>query len=330
VGALATRLGRKEAGLELAREAAATASKWQMTDQNRFVLSSISQAVAVCDVALGLSLLEKFPQQGERPRFIADLAASLDDVEKAESLLNDVDGWYATDARLKLAYRIAAKQPADAMRLIKAIPQQYEVQKAKGLGWIATAIAQTDRALAHSLIDRAFTILLASTDRSYGGRGGRPAEAAVLAVLAEKIGYPDMESAVHRALAVRSTSRAEDFNSPAANQESNMMLALYLAVIDRETAKLVLQAIEPHSDCVGYGYSGVWRGEWFKAWALVDPQHALELIEKELARTDDQRTRQNAESSAQELVELWLTAPSGRLKNIAQRYSDSFPPDWDR
>ena len=133
-----------------------------------------------------------------------------------------------------------------------------------------------------------------------------------------------MESVIYRRCAARALRRPNDFNSPVRAQECNMMMALYLALIDRAAARQVLQAIEPHSDCIGSGYSGIWRSEWFKAWALVDPQHTVELAEREWPRSRIPRQSRMPKARA-EVVELWLTAD--RLKNISERYRHMFPPD---
>ncbi len=330
MGALVARLGNKEAALKLAHEAAQAAAKWQVSDRNYWVLDSIAQAVAACDVEQGVALLGKISKTNERDRhdrLVANVAASLDDVEKAESLLKEVQPSYANEARMRLAYRIAAKRPAEAVRLIERIPENDDENRAKAFGWLAVAIAPGDRTLAHSMIDRSFAILLAPSDRNFiAAGGGRPAQAAILALAAEQIGYPDMESVVYRVLATRATASANDFESPVRVQECNMMMALYLALIDPAAAKQVLQAIEPHSDCIGSGYSGISRTEWFKAWALVDPQHTVALAEREIASAKDPKAKQAAESGLMEVVELWLTPSGDRLNNISGRYRHMFPP----
>jgi hypothetical protein len=330
MGALVARLGNKEAGRKLALEAAETAAKWRLTDRTRWNLTFIAKAVAVCDVDRAVALLEKFSTTNERGRFVAELAATLDDVEKAESLLKGVDAWSSQDARIRLAYRIAAKRPAEAVRILDTLESQSwsygDESKAAAFGWLATAIAPRDKALAHHLIDRGFEILLAPSQHGMNSYGGRPTRAAILAIEAQEIGYPDMESVIYRVLAARAVANVNDFNSPAAVQECNMMMALYLGLIDPEIAKQVLQAIEPHSDCIGSGYNGILRIEWFKAWALVDPQHAADLAERELASAQTPRAKQDAESGIQEVVELWLTAPGDRLRCISERYRHMFPP----
>ena len=106
-----------------------------------------------------------------------------------------------------------------------------------------------------------------------------------------------------------------------------MVMAKYLALIDPQTAKRVLQAIEPTSDNIGSGFSGVGRDDWLMAWALADPLHAVELTEKELASAKDNDEKRRAESAVYEMVELWFSLPGERLKNIARRYRETLPPE---
>jgi protocatechuate 3,4-dioxygenase beta subunit len=329
MGVMVMRLGNKDAGKKLADEAAEMAEKLQPSDRNDSVFSAVAIAVAKNDIARAKSLMEKISDKNRRDYYLADVAASLDDIEQAELLLKDMESYYAQRARMKLAYRIAAKRPAEAIGLVENMPTARsgndEDSKAAAFGWLAAAIAPSDPKLAHSLVDRAFAIYIKPAGRFSGGRGGKSTQAAATAVLANQIGYPDMESIVYRVLATRPTTK--DAWSPAAAQESSVMMAMYLALIDPQTAKQVLQAIEPTSDNIGSGMSGVGRDEWLKAWALVDPQHAVELTERELASAKNDNEKRRAESTVSEMVELWFAAPGERLKNISQNSREMFPPE---
>jgi hypothetical protein len=85
--------------------------------------------------------------------------------------------------------------------------------------------------------------------------------------------------------------------------------ARLLALIDRRTARELLERVEPRRDLVGSGGSGtIDRGEWLQAWALVDLERAVQLFDEELPpalkETTDGRLRQ-----LMSMVEL-LTIPS--------------------
>ncbi len=326
-GALVMLLGKTQAGQKLVDEAAEMAGKMQPSERNYYVFSTVAGALAPSDLSRAKGLMDKISDKNRRDYYVAEVAGSLDNIEQAESLLKDIEPFYAQRARMELAYRIAAKRPAEAVRLVENTPTQRgneEDTKAKAYGWLATAIAPGDPVLAHSLIDRAFAIYRKPADRFSGGRGGRAAQAAVLAVEADQIAYPDMQSVVYRVLATRSTTK--DAWSPAAVNESSMMMALYLALIDPPTARQILQSLEPTSETIGSGYSGVLRIEWFKAWGLVDPQHAAELLQRKLATAQEKRAKQDAENAVYETVELWLTPPGERLNNISMRYRDMLSP----
>jgi hypothetical protein len=329
MGALAARLGNKEGGQEIVKEAAEAASKWEVTDRNRWDISYIAQAVATCDVPLARVLLEKFPES-ERGRFAADMAGSLDDIEQAEQLLKDHDQgsdiWYSNRARIKVACRIAAKQPAEAVKIVEKVASRGyghdDDDKAQAFGWMAMSIAPSDPKLACSLVDRSLALYLTPNESGLNNYGGRPAQAAVVAVIAQKIGYPDMESVIYRVLATRATTKGSENRgeSPARILESNTMQAMFLAMVDADTAEQVLRAIEPQSASVGSGSSGIGHGEWLKAWALVNPPHAVELAEKEWADAKTPEAKQRAESDLMEIVDLWLSPSGDRMKQLSRRF----------
>jgi protocatechuate 3,4-dioxygenase beta subunit len=335
MGALAVRLGDKEGGRKIVQEAAETASKWEVTDRNRWTILTIAQAVARCDVPLALTLLKKYPPN-EQARFVADVAGALDDIEQAELLLKDYDqghdSWYANQARVRVACRIAAKRPAEAVKIVEKLSSRGygrdDEEKAKAYGWMASNIASTDQKLAHELVDRAMTLYLKSSDYGLNSYGGRPAQAAVLTVTAQKIGYPDMQSLIYRAMATRPTTQANEnrWESPAVTYETHAMLAMFLALVDPDSAEQVLQSIEPQSELIGSGFRGIDRRVWLKAWALCNPRRAVELAEQAWTNAQKAAPKQRTESDIQEIVGLWLTVPDKRLKKLTERYPDMFLP----
>lgn len=91
--------------------------------------------------------------------------------------------------------------------------------------------------------------------------------------------------------------------------------------------KVLLQSVEPASDSIGSGSSGVGRNEWFMAWAMVDPEHAAELAERELDAIKDAKMKQSTWYGAMECVNLWLAGPDERLKNVLRRVGGQFSPE---
>ena len=166
------------------------------------------------------------------------MATELDDLAKAESVLKNVEPWCAGRARVRLAYRIAATRPAEAIRLVENIPAdngREDLTKAGAFGWLATVIAAKDPKLAHVLIDRAFAIYLHPAEQVRHFGGWWVPQSAFSAYQARAAGYPDMESAIYRVLAARPTTK--DTWSPVAVHESTVGMALFLALVDRSVAR---------------------------------------------------------------------------------------------
>jgi hypothetical protein len=328
MGALVVRLGNKESGRKLLDQAAEMAAQWKASDRNVVALGSLAVAVAPSDLSKAMSLLEKLPRS-DRPRYQAKIAVALDDLDKAQSLLKSTDSWYAERGMVSLALRIAASRPAEAVRLIEKwdLPKGYgdtEQTKATAFGWLAAAIGPQDRARACSLVDRAFATYRQPSGRSFEVYGGRAAQAALLAAQAKAIGHPDVQGLVYRVLAMRPTSK--NSYSPVAAQESNVAIALFLAMADPGAAKQILQVIEPASDAIGTGCTGIGRDTWFNAWALADPQRAMELVERELASAKGNPAVENARRSATEMARLWATPPKDRPKLLAERFGNLASP----
>ncbi|MBN1908314.1 MAG: carboxypeptidase regulatory-like domain-containing protein, partial [Pirellulales bacterium] len=326
LGVLASQLGEKEAGEKLAREATGMAAKWKLTERREWQMADVAKTVAKIDPSLALELAEKIEKKS-RGSCLAGIVVKLDDLEKAESVLKDIDGWQAGDARGRLAYRIAATRPAEAIRLVENMPSDYgreDFTKAAAFGWLATAIAPKDPKLAHSLIDRAFAIHLHPSDSSQYMAGERAAQPALLAIQADMAGYPDMQSVIHRALASRPTMK--NAWNPVAVKDSYIAMALFFALVDRPVAKEMLQAVEPESDAIGSGCCGIGIRDWLKAWALVDPSHAAELIERRLAAAKDRNEKQSTWYAAQEVLELWGLDRKQAVKRLMRDYNNVFSP----
>jgi hypothetical protein len=327
MGALTARLGNEESGRKLVLEAAEMAAQWTPSAQFDRARGIVAAALARFDLPRALALLENVGQDA-RDRGLANVAASLDDVQQAESLLKDVGSSYARQARWRLAYRIAAARPAEAVALIEKAPVETapaergygidEDTRAIAFGWLATQIAPSDATLAHRLIDRAFATYLlpdVQVDRFCGARAVQPA---LLAVQAQQAGYPDMESVVWRVLATRATTPRGE--SPAAAHESQAITALWLALVDRSVAQQILAAVEPNSDVIGTRDIVQGRREWLRAWALVDPQHAVELARRELEAAKDDVAKRLTLRAIDDLIDLWTTPADNRLSYLVTPY----------
>jgi hypothetical protein len=118
---------------------------------------------------------------------------------------------------------------------------------------MAVAVAPRDKQRAWSLIDRSMAAFAApaAERRGYLGYGGYPAQAALLAVHAQRVEYPDLERLVWQVLALRPTNQQDD--SPARVVESQVVMALFLALVDPDIARQMLEDLQPRSELVGAG-----------------------------------------------------------------------------
>jgi hypothetical protein len=91
------------------------------------------------------------------------------------------------------------------------------------------------------------------------------AQAAVLAIQAARIGYPDMVGVIDRVLATRRTP--ERF-SVAGTAGENLAMLKFLALVDPSTAQSLLHTMEPRIDRI---LNASRFTSWLDAWALVDP-----------------------------------------------------------
>ena len=169
-GGLAIRLGKKEAGQKLLDEAGKMADKLGTEGQNAGARGMVARAMAPSDFQRALSLLKPITSsRNDLDQLRADVAVAgcLQHLDQALAIVAKIESAYtANAARLRIAYRLAPTRPTDAIRVAESIASGRGVpcekpSKAEALSWVAVAVAPCDKTLACSLIDRAFTILMA-------------------------------------------------------------------------------------------------------------------------------------------------------------------------
>jgi len=332
VAPLIARLGHEDAARKLISEAADLAEKMQDSDSNSYVRGRVAAAVASYDFPRALSLANKIGNPNDRDRYRAAVAAAggIGDVDRASAALEGLKPFFGDRARLRLAYRLAATRPADAARIIESMPfsSAFGFQretKAQMLRWMAAGTAPRDKAEAWKMVDMAFELYLGPYWEHDYSDNRRATQAAALAVVAQQIGYPDMESIVSRVIATRVTTKHA--SSPAAVVDSAVAMAMLLALVDPEAARQVLTPLDPQSDSVGSGFSGVGHDAWLKAWAVADPKYAMELADRELARAKDRRDGDLSRSGLFEMVELWTLPADERFRRLAQHLHNLAFPD---
>lgn len=322
-GGLAIRLGKKEAGQKLLDEAGKMADKLGTEGQNAGARGMVARAMAPSDFQRALSLLKPITSsRNDLDQLRADVAVAgcLQHLDQALAIVAKIESAYtANAARLRIAYRLAPTRPTDAIRVAESIASGRGVpcekpSKAEALSWVAVAVAPCDKTLACSLIDRAFTILMApdasgSALNVYGMFSGWRVRAAFLAVQAQRIGYPDMESVVDRVLACRPSMKDEISNGSGMEAlESQVVMAAFLGLVDSQAARHMLVSIERQRKTIVADLSATGRPVWVKAWLLVDAKRGQSLLDDACAAIKD---KPGTDTEFYELVEAaeLLTAP---------------------
>ena len=173
-GQLVVRLGNVASGRKLIEEAAAMIPR--LGPQRSFeARGAVAQALAAYDVKRALALMpaklrlrgsDQQSQQAayEQVRAVSNLAAAIcvAHPEEAGQLVAKLDPWYADRAKIRMACRMAAARPDEALKLLDAVgasqPGPYGSEnwerKAAAFGWVAVAIAPRDKARACGVVDR--------------------------------------------------------------------------------------------------------------------------------------------------------------------------------
>lgn len=371
IGGLAIRAGDRPWGSQLVLRAADAAEKLAPNPQLAMMSGRAAAALAAIDPARALQLLKGVQAPANNGRALrgggvaqgiasshsymgrAAAAAAGSDLDRAREILKLVEpGLNADRARLLIAYELATRDIAAAFRTIDEISAANNLWiKTNALCWVAMAIAERDKSQATALIDRALEMYL-DAPPAYRGvvEGGRPAEAARIALAARAVGYSDMPSVIERVLALRGTAAEEP--STAKRVGSTINIARLLALADPAAARELLLAVEPQTrligadrDAAGRGgwtplarggraatsnsRGGVGRGEWLAAWASVDLMEAERRCDKELAELKKQSKIETATIALLPLVELLVTPPSERERYLLRSIDPSywFPGD---
>lgn len=308
IGSLVRQLGKEVTGRKLITEAADMADKLGAQDHQALARGMVAQALAPYDLERAQALLKPLTDPNDKLRFAMMVASAV---------MKD-DPSLPPRVRMQIAYRMGATDPAAAVRIVDSIQGDAKTQ-AEAFAWVAVAVAPRDKKLAYSLIDRSLAIYVDESKefQSWSNYGAPSVFAARVAGMAQKIGYPDMDSVLARVLAVRQTNRYE---SPARVTESHLATALILALTDPAAARQILRAIEPRNAVIGTGYSSIRRNFWLPAWALADLPHAVELFDRELAGLAMKDTINLQENGMVGMIEILTIPPPERARHLLRYY----------
>src|SRR5262249_3233795 len=121
-----------------------------------------------------------------------------------------------------------------------------------------------------------------TADQGAGMFGSWGEAAGSLAHIATEVGYPDRAALAAHVIAERPT--AGDVGGEVRALESNIGLAILLASADRSAARKLLDVAEAHNEQIGSGGGNIRRREYLVAWALIDPQRSVGLLQAELEK----------------------------------------------
>jgi beta-lactamase regulating signal transducer with metallopeptidase domain len=320
LGGILLRLGHTAEGRRLVESAADAATRLGWTES-----ATIARALACYDTTRALKFVPPETNSSEHYRSLANLAiaAARYDASQGRTLFESVERRYRYDERAlaPVAYNMALKAPEAAIQFVEAygegsrdLGRTTARVQAPAWGWIAVAIADRDPERARALIDRGLVMCMHSGsswhDSDWDQYGGRPAQAALLAVQAEMIGYPDMESVCHRVLASRMTT---DSGSEALSE--NVTQVALLALVQPELARDVLQIME--SRIAGMMVSPIARMEMgLLAWSLVAPDQFPDRARRYLAEAKDANLRYRMLNEILHVAAVLTASPSDRPELI--------------
>lgn len=330
---IAMRMGRLDTGKRIVEEAVETAKQIRADDARAGACAHAADVVAFFDVDRALKLLEPLSDEGDREEHLANMAvaAASTDLGRARELLEQVDSRRELrEAILRIAYYARPDKPEEIIRFIDEFSQRvrYEGAKTKSeaLGWAAVAIARRDPDLAWSLIDQALELCLRPEDVVLEwdeGHQGRQAQAAVLAVQAARIDYPDMVGVVDRVLATRLTTERFSFSAAGAADE-NLGMLKFLALVDLPTTQSMLHAMEPRIDRMRGAKR--WKS-WLTVWALADPGQLAERVDRALDGCEGTSGWNRCVRDALDAVDILTVPPQDRLQHLTRRRGGIWTPE---
>ena len=281
-GTLVAKLGKTEAGKKLVEEAADMAAKMGTDGRQGYVRGLAATALAPFDLPRAMGLVEPVGEKNERALARIATAIAPKDLNKALEIVGRVDkrSTLPDMARTQIAYELVPTRREDAMRVVEGMDTHGAAKmKAEALGWMAVAVAPRDRQFAHSLIDKSMAIYWdqAQEFRSWSNFGGRTAFAAFVVVQAKGVGYPDMGLLINRVLAMRPAGT--DVWSPRDSQQASILTAAILAMVDPECARQILPSAAPQQPAVEGAGAVIENLDLLQAWALIDPEYTVKLIE---------------------------------------------------
>jgi protocatechuate 3,4-dioxygenase beta subunit len=301
-GDLAVRLGQRASGRKLLTEAADLADHFGTEQTQGSARGRVATLLAPYDLARSRALIRGFTDTSNWNYWHAEVAVrrAPADLPGALALLDELrpdNSFIRDESRLRIAYRLAEKDPAEAVKQAEAVSDMG--YRATALSGVAALIAR--REPARALIDRTLGLYLDRPEQfmSWSNFGGRTTFAAWTAYDARLAGYPDMASVVARVLATRPTT-AQGFASPREVTDTLLQAAMPLSFCDPVTARRLVEQALPGNRLASDDGD---RRTLLFAVALADPERAVGLVDHLI----DQARKSKEGVSGTSLIELMLT-----------------------
>lgn len=273
-------LGETDRGRSVLGEAGGTAATLPLAGNGANARRRVAEVLARTDLPAALHLIGDVAGEKDRQLTLGKIAyrVAAQQPAEAERVLTMIGDRYRRDhSTPRVCYRMATVDGERAHRIAQRITSPY--LRALSLGWTARGFAISDRRRARQSLDEAFGLLrsLVEADewRFFGPQCAAVAAAALLPV-AEAIDPRLVQGYFWRAISFRRSY-------PAGDQEHRLAeaatLALLLSQYDREVARLVLQPVIDQLKSLDETSLGARAA--IGAACAIDPKWAATLFERE-------------------------------------------------
>jgi hypothetical protein len=316
-------LGETDRATELLRATQQEAQQFPNDGWASYAKSAFAEELCQIDSAAALDLTKDLSDPRAADRHHGNIAHELAarNPAEAERVLKMVrEPYRRDDYAVRVVYRMAAVDLERARRVAAAI--EGGPSKAFALGMMALALAGSNRSIAQELLDEAYDAADQAIESA--ARATQPslhtpqAVAAALLHVAEKIDPHLVAETIARTLSLRTLR-----SSGSRNARVDAQLALMIARYDRDAARFLIEPLTKHYDDI-LPDDGLVK----IVMALIDPPRAVELVE---AMPDDPGTEIFQPKNSARLGVANVLARHGerRWKHIQSRYLRLWVPDTE-
>ena len=329
-GAVLVRLGPAEAGRKLIDEAAGDAARLGSAGLEGYARACAARELAPFDLERALKLVEPFRSADEHERYTGFVAVAIAGThpDRAVALADDdarpVDhARHGQDRGRLLDRRRATRSGGPDHRGHEDLRRRQDAGRGVRLAGRGRRPARPARAVA--LIDRALAMPIDQPRefQTWINSGGALAASAHIAAAARHAGHLDMDGAILRVMAVR-TSPGGSFFDPAMEIQAAAMAAVPLALVDPGAARVLLEQIEARGGLDPARLAEVGGYDWLRAWGLVDLEKAGAYVDAQLAALEKTRGARLANGPIFRMIDILVIPPARR----EARVFDVDGPSW--